>query len=63
MGSLPGLGGVSMTPEDRNRLRGILVRVSVALRTGLGHRETLEEVEEEIEELERAGAYTRLSGE
>jgi hypothetical protein len=52
-----------MTPEDRNRLRGILVRVSVALRTGLGHRETLEEVEEEIEELERAGAYTRLSGE
>jgi hypothetical protein len=36
------------------------VRVSVALRTGLGHAETVQEVEDEILTLERQGAYTPL---
>lgn len=41
-----------MTPEERNRYRGILVRAVVALRTGLGASESTEELDNEIDRLE-----------
>jgi hypothetical protein len=42
----------------RHAYRSLLVRVDVALRTGLGREETIEEVENELERLDREGVQS-----
>jgi hypothetical protein len=45
-----------MSPEETKAYHQLLVRVSVALRSGLGRDETIEEVENEIDRLDNEDA-------